>query len=117
MIDDDGSVVYGGVVIGDPEAMDEEIAYLRDEYPGARVVAERPPMLSGNYRQHTQQIEERIRAAFPDVEWVKPSQWKGHPASVVTDLRGSTQHVKDAAGLARWFRKTRGTDSGGQHNQ
>jgi predicted RNase H-like nuclease (RuvC/YqgF family) len=103
----DGSLLYSSVVQGDPERIEEEITHLKDEFPHAQVVAEKPPVLAGNYRQHIQQIEERIRASFENVEWVRPSQWKGHPASRVADLTGKTQHEKDAVALARWFRRTR----------
>ena len=88
------------------EEVDEQIAFLQKVYSESRQVAELPPT-SGHYRQHTQQVEERIRSAFPDVEWVPPGSWKRHPASDFSDLRGKTQHEKDAAGLGRWFRKTR----------
>lgn len=107
VIGDEGAVLHTIACSGDPLVVENEIIVLKQKFPGSRAVAEKPPSLSGNYRQHTQQIEERIRDAFPSVEWVQPSEWKGHPASKVSDLRGKTQHEKDAAGLGRWFRKTR----------
>ena len=104
---EDAAVLYTAAIGGDPMLVDGEIAYLKKEFPDSDVVVEKAPAHAGNYRQHTQQIEERIRNAFPNAEWVPPGQWKGHPASRVSDLRGKTQHEKDAAGLGRWFRKTR----------
>lgn len=107
VIADDGDVLHTEAVHGDADHVDSRIRDLSDAFPNSHAVAEKGPPLEGNYRQHTQQIEERIRNAFPDVEWILPAQWKGHPASRVSDLRSCTQHEKDAAGLGRWFRRTR----------
>lgn len=96
---------FTAVFSGLPGALLETITDLQGKYPDAKVVAEQPPQHTGNYRQHTQQVEELIRRAFPQVEWIQPSQWKGHPASITSDLRGKTQHEKDAVGLGRWYRR------------
>jgi hypothetical protein len=68
------------------------------------VVAEEGPKQSSNYRAHIQDIEEVIKHHFPEVHWVPPGQWKGHPAAS-SPVVNATQHEKDAVGLGRWFRK------------
>lgn len=69
------------------------------------VVIEEPPQSGGHYRPHTQQVENCLREAFPDARWVRPAEWKGHPAAKAgPSLKGKTQHEKDVVCMARWFR-------------
>lgn len=70
------------------------------------VVAERGPDFGGHHRKETQEAEEVIKNCFPHATWVSPGQWKGHPVTrnAAKDLKGKTQHEKDALGLARWYK-------------
>lgn len=106
VIGDDGSVVDTWS-LSDPEDVSDQLRVLASMYPDADSVGEQPPLWGGHHRPHTQVIEEKVKHFFPDVDWVNPGQWKGHPASKTSDLRGKTQHEKDAAGLGRWYRATR----------
>lgn len=103
ILQDDGSIVNTYVRSFD-EMSEEFIDGLARMYPKARTVAEQGPV-TGNYRPLTQTIEERLRRAFPSIEWVLPGQWKGHPAAKPSQaLPRMTQHEKDAVGLGRWFK-------------
>lgn len=113
----DPGVSTGGAVIGDAgEVIETSVGRTVDDarkmafrwaqdYPGFDVVAEASPSLSGNYRAHTQQVENIVTEVFPATAWVNPSQWKGTPASRGAMPDGLTQHEKDAVSLGRWYRK------------
>jgi hypothetical protein len=106
ILEEDGSVVNTYVRSFD-EMSDEFITGLSNIYKDAAAVAEQGP-LTGNYRPLTQTIEERLRKAFPKIEWVTPGQWKGHPAARSAQaLPRLTQHERDAVGLGRWFKARR----------
>lgn len=108
LIDEEGTVVDTWA-IRDVASIEYVLVTVHDDYPSTQVIAEAPPQYAGHYRSHTQDVEMVVKRHFPDVEWVPPGQWKGHPATRPTsELRGLTQHEKDAVGLARWFRTNRG---------
>lgn len=71
------------------------------KYPGAEIVIEQGPLLAGNYRFLTQQVEETLRRSFPNALWVPPGQWKKHRSA--RKLSGMSQHEKDAVNIALWF--------------
>lgn len=52
------------------------------------------------------EVEEIVRREEQQTFWVKPSDWKGHPASRLTDNERAatrTRHERDAGSLGRWF--------------
>lgn len=113
VLEDDGTVVDSWTLheVGEVE---RKVRHLHGAYPDADVVVEQPPLLGGNYRPHTQQIEAAISGAFSEITWVSPGQWKGHPAARSdSSMRGKTQHEKDAVSLGRWFLRYRRSISAG----
>lgn len=91
------------------EEVKEHVAKQRKNLPrNVTIVAEEGPV-TGQYRKYTQQVEEVIRTAFPDTVWVKPGEWKGHPAATVTveEARNRTQHEKDAVSLGRYAKRVK----------
>lgn len=109
VIDDSGAIVETSVGRTLEDAHLIAVRFKQD-YPENYVVIEEPPLRGGNYRPHTQQVEEDLRKIFPDATWISPGQWKGTPASRGSLPKYLTQHEKDAVGLARWFKKTRRQD-------
>lgn len=105
---DDGSVRYTTTISSVEELEAYCWAVKNDSQLKEDIVcvAEEGPKQSGNYRPYIQDIETVIKKHFPDVNWVPPGQWKGHPAASAPVVN-ATQHEKDAVGLGRWYRKTR----------
>lgn len=108
---DNGEIIYTAA-LGTVDGM--VTRNLAKRFPGAEVVAEAPPLMGGNYRPHTQSVEEAIKKQFPDAYWVNPGQWKGTPPSRTPVPKSLTQHEKDAVHLAFWFKANRSRLAGNQ---
>jgi hypothetical protein len=76
-----------------------------EKYPEAQVVMEDAP----NTRHHQevfQEVKRIIEETGRKPALVRPSQWKGHPASFVklSEREGfETKHEGEAVGLGRWY--------------
>lgn len=74
------------------------------------VVCEQGPSFERHHRVVLEQVERIVQEEAENIVWVKPSQWKGTPPSQGPAIEGS-QHMKDAAALARWYYNTQGSNS------
>ena len=63
----------------------------------------------GHQPEATKAVERLVTDHAPNAQWVRPSQWKGHPSNVgVHDhiMRLNTKHERDAAMIALWHIST-----------
>jgi len=73
-------------------------------------VIEQGPMTRDN--QHLEDLDAGLRRLFPDATWIRPVDWKNHPAAKVASGNGkiSTKgmpHVRDALGMGLVYQATR----------
>lgn len=102
LLQDDGSIIETQLLTS-PEHV-HKYCWKKSDTKNLRVVVEKAPELSSNYREYIEQIEQTIKKWFKDVTWITPGQWKGHPVAQVTDdMKDLVIHERDAVGLGRYF--------------
>lgn len=74
---------------------------LRDLIAGCTVVCERGPK-NRKQADTCSDVEAIVNEVALDVVWVRPSDWKGHPATRQAD-QSLPVHERDAASIGWWF--------------
>jgi hypothetical protein len=74
---------------------------LLESWPDAHLVIETAPD-SRHYQTPYIKIKSLVEATGRDIAFVRPSQWKGHPACRVPE-KFETKHEGEAVGIGRWF--------------
>jgi hypothetical protein len=76
-------------------------AGLRDLIKGCTVVCERGPK-NRKQADTCSDVEAIVNEVALDVVWVRPSDWKGHPATRQAEA-SLPVHERDAASIGYWF--------------
>lgn len=75
---------------------------LRETHPGLAVVCEEGPQIR-HLAEACERVEALVREESESIYWVRPSQWKGHPAAKLNGLKMLTRHEADAVCIGNWF--------------
>lgn len=105
-----------------------ELKSALSQYPDAEVVMEDAPD-TRHYQEPFRKVLVIVEEAGRKPVLIRPSQWKNHPASRVSDQESSgfeTKHEGEAVGIGRWHLSQRrddgqeqsaGSDPAGAHSQ
>ena len=75
---------------------------LRCMQTGLTVVCEEGPQIR-HLSEACERVEAIVREESESIYWVRPSQWKHHPAARLSGLKVLTLHEADAACIGNWF--------------